>query len=762
MSETVIKEKISVPKKHHKKLKKFFLASVKFLICFLSARTSLFFEIAPFGPASMLATGGGAISYIGAMVGYFTTGSFEGLFFTTIIYILKIFIKSEKADSPLLLAGGSIVYASIILQGGFLPYNVILRFLSVLVTAFSYFPLKKAYKAQFKKSTALKFTKKEGYCSIFLLFVTVLGIRNDMIVYLVNLSDIIKIYIITAAAYLSGIGGGAAVGAIFGILSGTSSTNSAMIMSLYSLFGFFSGIFSKFTKLTSVLGLFCAYVFACIYIEAAADSIYYMDMIIAGALFLLTPARLLRKYFDRYSKKEHVRDMMATVNSITASRLEKLANSFTGLSNEIAVNKKDKSLIDVNYNSMFDFLSEKVCGKCTLKNICWQKEYDNTVTNLTTAVKNLEKTGNLEKKDFDGVFAGRCVKLDEMVINCRNFYDILKVNAVWKNKMCENTFAFKQQFIEMSNIICELKKNIETNKYYEAELSGELYSVLTTEGFMVKDVFIIRDVTETFYVKIIMFRCRGGENCIPKIKQCVEDVLGVTVSKEDGGCGEHQCTLYFKEGNFGAIEQRVYNIAKNKGEPAGDSYKISCLSPNKYLVAVCDGMGSGKEAREISESVISLTEEMLKAGFSEEATYKMINSFILANLSVSGFSTMDFIVIDTKNMTGKIVKNGACPTYIRHPNNEVTVIKNTSLPIGIREQKPYVKTVSLTLNDMIIMVTDGTLEANEDKEWINKILKKLPDSNLTEAVDLICSVAQKDFESRDDDVTVLGVKLKAA
>ena len=145
MTKTMIKEKISMPKKEHRKLKKIFLNTVKFLICFLSSRTSLFFEIAPFGPASMLATGGGAFSYIGAMVGYFTVGSFEGLFYTTIVYILKIFIKNEKTDSPILLAGGSIVYASIILQGGFLPYSVILRFLSVLVTAFSYFPIKIFY-----------------------------------------------------------------------------------------------------------------------------------------------------------------------------------------------------------------------------------------------------------------------------------------------------------------------------------------------------------------------------------------------------------------------------------------------------------------------------------------------------------------------------------------------------------------------------------------------------------------------------------------
>ena len=170
-------------------------------------------------------------------------------------------------------------------------------------------------------------------------------------------------------------------------------------------------------------------------------------------------------------------------------------------------------------------------------------------------------------------------------------------------------------------------------------------------------------------------------------------------------------------------------------------------------------MGSGKEASKISESVINLTEQMLKAGFSEEAAYKMINSFILANLSVSGFSTLDFMVIDTKSMTGKIVKNGACPTYIRKSSGETLTIRNTSLPIGLREQKPFVKTVSIAKDDMIIMISDGTLDACEDKSWILKLLGKMPDQNLTETVDLICNVAQKDFEKQEDDITVLGVKI---
>jgi stage II sporulation protein E len=170
-------------------------------------------------------------------------------------------------------------------------------------------------------------------------------------------------------------------------------------------------------------------------------------------------------------------------------------------------------------------------------------------------------------------------------------------------------------------------------------------------------------------------------------------------------------------------------------------------------------MGSGKKASIISSSVVSLLDEMLRAGFSEEAAYKMLNSFLIANLSGETFSTVDFIVLDTKKMTGKIIKNGACPTYIKKFDGEITEIHNQSLPAGITEQKPFIKQIHLKKGDMVIMVSDGAQDAVNEKNWIKNILVKLPPGSLTDAVDLICGVAQRDFENREDDVTVLGVKM---
>jgi stage II sporulation protein E len=260
-------------------------------------------------------------------------------------------------------------------------------------------------------------------------------------------------------------------------------------------------------------------------------------------------------------------------------------------------------------------------------------------------------------------------------------------------------------------------------------------------------------------VKLDMYPCKHNENCLIKLKDIIEDVIGVSVSRVDGGCGESLCSIVFKEGVIGGIEKRVHSISKHDSDPVGDSYVISEINQNRYLIALCDGMGSGKKASVISSSVVSLLVEMLKAGFSEEATIKMINSFLIANLSGETFSTVDFIVVDTKKMTGKIVKNGACPTYIKKSDGEVTEIQNQSMPAGITEQKPFIKNINLKKEDIIILVSDGTKEAINENDWIKNILIKLPQGALTDAVDLICGIAQRDFENREDDITVLGVKV---
>lgn len=730
-----------------------------FFLAFFLSRTSIFLEITPLCASSYLALGGGISPLLGAALGSLSIASLENIYILIACSLLKLILREERFDFPILFICVCSVWGIIFWLNPPVPQDIIIQTVSLLIACPSYFLLKKAYLAQFVKSCQLKFTKNETYASLFLLFSLISGIRSETFTQLVNLSDIIKFYLIAMAAYYCGIGSGAATGAFLGMLGGYRFEYSALSMSVYSVFGFFTGLFSKFSKFTALLGLVFSYVFSSMYFNMAGNIIDYRDIVLAGLFFYLTPKKLIQPYLERYTRKETAAEMIGTVNSITAGRLERLAKSFSGLSSQISRTQKNiHSMTKVSKNTLFDFVGERLCKKCTLRHLCWQEQYDNTADALTKAMTHLSRYGQLEEKNLQPVFRGRCVKPAEMIRSCKNFYELYRLNMVWKNKLSENTNAFKQQFIELSKIICELKQNIEANRYFDAELSGELYSALSNMGYYVKEAAVLKTASENFLVKLELKPCKFNESCFPTIKKIIEDILGVGVIRVDGGCAETSCKLIFKEGQMGKIEKRIQSISKRDCDPVGDSYIISEISQNKYLMALCDGMGSGKEASEVSTSVVSLLEEMLKAGFSEESAYRMLNSFLIASFSGERFSTLDFILIDTKKMTGKLIKNGGCPTYIKR-NNEVIEISSPTMPAGIRPQKPFIKTVHLKENDMIFMVSDGVMDALPEEDWIYSVLHKNANGHLSETVDLICAIAQKDFEQRPDDITVLGVKL---
>ena len=60
-------------------------------------------------------------------------------------------------------------------------------------------------------------------------------------------------------------------------------------------------------------------------------------------------------------------------------------------------------------------------------------------------------------------------------------------------------------------------------------------------------------------------------------------------------------------------------MSKNEKEPNGDTFTYFQLPNKKFIVALSDGMGSGRLAAQESKETIRLLEEMIKTGISEKA-----------------------------------------------------------------------------------------------------------------------------------------------
>lgn len=130
------------------------------------------------------------------------------------------------------------------------------------------------------------------------------------------------------------------------------------------------------------------------------------DVFAASVLFLLLPPKLLcrvKGYLlpaaapqDSSAAQQAERQLTGAAAGFRAV-YQKLRDSFRG-----PVNEGDPSRV-------FDRAVERVCKGCALRDTCWQKDYQQTMTALGDALPPLLDRGRGEGSDFPPYFSHRCV-----------------------------------------------------------------------------------------------------------------------------------------------------------------------------------------------------------------------------------------------------------------------------------------------------------------------------------------------------------------
>ena len=204
---------------------------------------------------------------------------------------------------------------------------------------------------------------------------------------------------------------------------------------------------------------------------------------------------------------------------------------------------------------------------------------------------------------------------------------------------------------------------------------------------------------------------------------------------------------------------------KKNSDESGDSNIRLKLHDGKYMLAISDGMGSGKDAKKSSTTVINMLKRLLTTGFDKDTSIGLINSAISMNSEKETYATIDISIIDLSSGNLEMVKNGACPTFIKS-DKSVEVVKAVSFPAGVLDKIDLVVyDKDLKNDDIIIMCSDGILESNVDyknKElWLKELLEKITVNDVQKIADIILQESiDNGFGIAKDDMTVIVAKLK--
>ena len=446
---------------------------------------------------------------------------------------------------------------------------------------------------------------------------------------------------------------------------------------------------------------------------------------------------------------------VAQVDKFVAS-LDKLSKTFLQLEERVEHFTQDET--DV----MYERVQERVCGKCKKYEVCSQKDAFVIRQMLHEVICAVEDYGAELSIEMKRSIQKRCLQAPRFLRVALEVLRELKQNKMWNEKMIQSREGCVVQLDAFAHMIQHATKELDASIFSDEHLEKKLKNCFTKQGLkLLSTVFLVtKEGRYEIHVtaKVVRGSCIETKTVCDMVSACVGRQMELAFD-EKIALGQEYTTLVCVESTRFYTLQGVAKISKGCEKISGDNFSMIEMQGGKRSMILSDGMGAGEGACLESTRVVEMLEELLEAGFPKETALQMLNTALVMGREDIRFSTIDMSVFDLYAGKCEIVKAGASMTFIKR-QSEVEIIKSTSLPIGV---VPRLETenqeIQLASGDLVIMVTDGVLDAlpiGEQEIVLTKIIEGTQKANLKElAHHILEQVLACSGEIPMDDMTVL-------
>ena len=472
------------------------------------------------------------------------------------------------------------------------------------------------------------------------------------------------------------------------------------------------------------------------------------EVFIGSVVFMALPEKLWRDLAPMVTRpamgggncgQDYVRQRLEQTASAFRSLYESMRGSFRAPRNE-----NDVAVV-------FDRAANQVCRRCTLRLICWEREYVNTFNALNDATAAMVARGKSMSEDFPRYFADRCIHFPAFLDAVNRELHGLLYRRQYNARLRESRLAVCKQYGELSVLLGRAAAELSCELVPDPAGQKKLRQYLSARGLELEHE-VFRDEYGRLQARIRGdgWREAAHAECIPEL----EELLGVPLRAE---AAEDQLILVQLEPLMA-----VAGVAARKkdGETvSGDAGTYFKREDGTLCVLLCDGMGSGALANRESSLAVRLLEQFLQAGVETEHAILTLSSALgLRGEEEGGFTTIDLLEVDLFSGEGSVYKLGGAPTYIRH-GNSVRKITGTALPAGLglgESGRPDCTRIRLEPGDYVLMVSDGVAGTGED-DWLCRRLKEFQGDSPKE---LASSLITNSPEGATDDRTALVVNIR--
>lgn len=450
-------------------------------------------------------------------------------------------------------------------------------------------------------------------------------------------------------------------------------------------------------------------------------------------------------------------------NSPYVEQIEKFARSLKHLSQTfLGLEEKKKAFSDEEIEGMFLRVRENVCGKCEKCDWCWGENFVHTYQMGYDVLSAIDHYGNELTKETKRRLKQKCLYAPRFLREMMEGFHSARQNMIWEGRLSRSREGCAIQMETFADMIQSTTKELEDSMITDARLEKRIGVQLKRKGVRVLYSHFFMNQEGKYEVHLTARAIGEQKVAIKEIVQCVSHVSGRRFVPQSGSTsvlGSRYTTIVCREGPVYYTMQGTARIGKGCSRISGDNFTMMELPGGKKGAALSDGMGAGEEACKESTLVIELLEELLDAGFPVKTAIQMINTTLVMGREEIHYSTVDLSVFDLYTGECEIIKAGASSTFIRH-KGEVEHLRSSSLPIGVVHSIEIdSQRRKLEDGDMVIMVTDGVLEAlpaGEQDFLLETIIKGSQIDNPGEmARHILRQVLNWTGKEPEDDMTVL-------
>lgn len=596
-------------------------------------------------------------------------------------------------------------------------------------------------------------------------------IFNQVTIFGLHLSNIVIVFLVMLLGWKNGLLVGSVAGLSMGLILSMIELQNGLQIAVFAVSGILAGILNKFGKIGVIVGFMLGNSLL-IYLSNGdtIKIVYFREIFIAALGLLLVPNRIKIEIEDLVGKNKLLTDLGENRLSQNEEMINKLNMISDTISEMVSDSQEEmgdliEDFKDILFGNLEEIEMNMFCEDILAEDTKMAEDIFQALQATDILLEN-DLVEIFKKHNNYIVVQDEMIKndLQEMIKMINRSYKMLQIEITKRQEKNKNARSMKKS---LENVSKAIRKSIETNektpKTKFSKKEKEILILLKNKFQNVISVEMKQAQNEKYIVDLVFMNDKAKDKQVVElVATMLSKALNVKMefAKEDSKKANYVQT-YMSEDKF-VLKVGSSKVTKEGSTVSGDCNLQMRLQDGKYLLAISDGMGSGREARKSSKIAIQMLEEMLTNGFDNDEVINFINDKVNFNTASDMYSTLDFAILDLYKGDVKFAKSGACNTYIKNKKS-IRIVKSQTAPVGTLEQTELeVQTMEVTDGDIIIMCSDGLLEMQDHGKdnWIEDYIKNISTTNVQKVADLIVAEAiDNNFGVARDDITVIIAKV---